>query len=235
MPSVYIIGDCHSQFNFLNGLLNYTIDLNDPFLYYVIQVGDFGYFPKLGLNPGAALMIPDKCLGVYFVSGNHDDHSILKNFSWKDGPIELAPKLHYCPFGTVKTFGSSTFGFFGGALSPDMILRHPGFDYFENEEISQKEMDSLPESLFKTTFDYFISHTCPKSQLGKLVGKRDQYPDQSTDYLQKLWERMNVPPKNWVFGHFHVNNSWVDKGTRFTVLDQVSTLVKEECYIKVEV
>jgi hypothetical protein len=115
----------------------------------VLQVGDFGYWPKVefDLVAGQRVMWADWFLGEiswacdeYGVAewialdGNHDDHQSLQTVLRRqqpddDGMLRLSRTVRYSPRGNSFKLAGVSFGTLGGAASIDAYLEEWGVDF----------------------------------------------------------------------------------------------------------
>lgn len=202
---VLIVGDVHGFFKDFNNIINkYNPDL-------VVQVGDLGYFPKfLSSN----LNNLTKEYPIVFCDGNHEDHESLQNL--EDGII--TSNLTYMHRGKILNINGYNFMFMGGAASIDKNQRIPMVDWFPQEELSLKDVMTLNEN---SKVDCMISHTAP---IEFHLNLEFDFKDGSRNILSELLKLYK--PKEWYFGHFHMNVSGVyvhDDGsiTNWRCLDKV--------------
>jgi hypothetical protein len=186
----------------------------------IIQVGDFGYWPKfndkttLGDKIYTARGIKKtkwyQCgmkmqdTKLFWCDGNHEDHWSLKQLRTDrsdDIIYEVCTNVFYVPRMTVlKTTDNKNILFVGGANSIDKQYRTIGVDWFPSEVITQKDLYNLPDC----TIDIVISHTCPREFLHEIL-KQDfrKFNDPCYDALSFILQ--TYKPDNWFFGHFHHN------------------------------
>lgn len=199
---ILIIGDTHAKFNYLKNI----IDAQKPDL--TIQLGDFGFWPN---DPTFKQLSSIKDYNILFIDGNHEDHESLKKF-------ENVDNLKYMKRGSVYQLNDGRKCLFmGGANSIDKDIRTPGFDWFPEETIKDKDI-VLDNNL---TIDIVFSHTCPESFLydfKNMPFKIDE-KDPSRKYLQIILEYYK--PSLWYFGHFHTYQTGKYKSTKWTCLNQI--------------
>lgn len=230
--SLYILGDVHGQWNFLNHFLWYTLDLNESSAYTVVQLGDFGYFPKLGMDPASCVNVPKNCQ-LFFIAGNHDDHSILKKLPTNE-PTKIGERLYYVPFGYTLEVENKRILCLGGGHSPDKGLRHEGYDWFPNEDIQDEEYLSL-------TYDkkpsLVVSHSTPDFLTPKLIKTgQEVIRDKTSFYLGKIFKNLyeaGKAPKNWYAGHFHMRKDFEYRGTEFHIINEIQTVFHNEFFEKI--
>lgn len=200
---VMVVGDLHGEWSHLNKLINHR----NPD--YILQVGDFGYWPhfhnKKGLVKdkkfnqfGIKNLQNNKLAKIFWIAGNHENHSDLKCITDYE-PIEIQDGITYCPFGTVIEVNGYSILMAGGAESTDKENRTEGLDWWKDEIISQDDMDNLPDC----NIDIVISHTIPRFFFNNCgwdwLAERKRDP--STFALQLIFEKYR--PKQWLSGHFH--------------------------------
>jgi hypothetical protein len=116
---VLIAGGAHGNTASVEGLVGTAAEQGCPI---VIQVGDFGYFPDHPEGPRFLTAVDTACsrdgVELWFIDGNHDDHSALAEHRERDTPVALTEDVIYIPRGALA-LGCITFGFLGGAFSVD--------------------------------------------------------------------------------------------------------------------
>lgn len=221
---VLVTGDIHADFNHLNTLIN---DKNPDLL---LACGDFGYWPKeflkdedtsiysysIGSRKRKIKPMPQlsdikiQKSQIRFCDGNHENHWALGALT----NLEIVPNIFYQPRGSIYTLPDGrNILFFGGADSIDKNLRTVGYDWFPEENISQKDMFNLPDC----KIDIIISHTCPTEFLPSLTKcKGISFTKGRDSNCEALSQILNIyKPKLWYFGHWHVNCTDFIKDCRF--------------------
>ena len=200
--NILVIGDTHGRWELLNKHIfneNINVDI-------ILQVGDFGFWP--GLPKCNLSRINNGDTKIYFCDGNHEDFHALNSLENN----EVSENIFYMKRGsTLKLPDGRNVLFMGGAHSIDMEWRTPGFDWFPEETIHDKDMENLPEE----KIDILISHTCSTELYGNMAGAYNIY-DPSRFYLSKIIELYS--PKLWFFGHWHRYNEGVLHDTKWTCL-----------------
>ena len=122
----------------------------------VLQCGDFGYFPreqrfKVGtltpdypFNPIGKVSSP---VPIHWCDGNHEDHASLAPFkSYQPTGHQIARNVIYQERGSTLTLpdGRKVL-FMGGADSTDKGMRNEGLDWFNEELITEKDFENLPD------------------------------------------------------------------------------------------
>lgn len=136
--------------------------------------------------------------------GNHDDYAYL-----------------HCPH-SLSDFGSinNEIGFVRGAESIDKVKRTIGYDYWEEEEINQKEEDTLLSWYEKLRPRIMLSHDAP------IIANKEMFDIENRSFtahlLQKMWEIHQ--PEFWIFGHHHKSITMHISSTAFICLGELETL-----------
>lgn len=183
---VLVVGDIHGKFRlFSNFLENKEYD-------YIFSCGDFGYWPE-HINICEELKLPENTK-LYFCDGNHENHDTLKKLSNN----EICKNVFYMNRGSVLTINNTNILFFGGANSIDYKYRTPGYDWFPEENISEKDINNLPNN---TNIDIVISHTCPLETKLPIFTFTDKRTDSNRNYLSYILNKYK--PNLWFFGHWH--------------------------------
>jgi len=201
---IYVLGDTHGYWNLLNNFIN----KNQPDI--IFQCGDFGYwpaFPEFSLNK-----IKNKDTVIYWCPGNHEswiDLNLLKS-------NEVHPKIFYMKRGSTFLLPDGRrVLFMGGARSVDKHLRTPGYDWFPEEDISQKDLQDLPDE----KIDIVISHTCPMEFPVESKYDIRRMKDSNRQALSIILKKYQ--PKLWYFGHWHYYTSGFTNNCKWYCLDQI--------------
>lgn len=208
---ILIAGDVHAKFSRFGSLVVKSMDLGCKA---VIQVGDFGFWGSYMNDVTMDFPIP-----VYAIDGNHEDHKWLykqDKTKWEEG------NLFYMPRGSVKTFGSSTVAFVGGAMHVDR-KQHGSIDKCTTNYLLDKEEKEIAKKLNSTCkpVDLMVAHSCPHSigvgmmghpmfipmireYIVEALGKSQGHiTDCGEQVLLELWNDLEHKPLNWAYGHFH--------------------------------
>lgn len=162
-----------------------------------IQVGDFGF----------------QSAHAWHLDVVGDEHNIcFGNHDYM--PYVYMP--HSCSDWEVRDGGKIMI--IRGALSIDAFMREQGVDWFPNEEMSYKEMESCVATYEMFKPEIVISHTCPRNIKHKLFGLYDK-PCITEQGLQVMFN--SHQPKKWIFGHFHESIQQEVNGTLFQCLNEL--------------
>lgn len=160
-----------------------------------------------------------------WIDGNHENHDVLGNLDveerWGGKVSVLTDKCIYLHRGQVFTIDGITFLTMGGAYSVDKYRRVKGQSWWPQETITEADYNEAIKNLAKVNnkVDFVISHTCPSSALKMLEMRLPEYKvdywgpkanDPSCDWLEKI--RQVVDTKHWVFGHYHVDETFESNG-----------------------
>jgi hypothetical protein len=205
MVKLRIVGDIHGKFDAFCHLTLKDVR--------VFQLGDFG----LGFGPAPK----DFGDNVKFIRGNHDspqECQAHKNYAGEFG---------YWP--EFKLF------FMGGAFSIDHAWRrsamkqlHYPLIWWPDEELSVEQLEEAKKLYLEYKPEVVVTHDCPslvsRILLGELlIGFRPEklVRTRTGDVLQSMFALHQ--PKQWFFGHYHVDKTFTVEGTEFVCLNELST------------
>lgn len=198
---IMFVGDVHGEFEALKFIINEKNKENK--IDAVIVCGDYGIWNDFKIDNVPKCYDLNLDIPVYFVDGNHDNHSELDKY--EKGKIHnVIGNLFYCSFGSTLTIANYTYLFCGGALSIDKHLRKEGVSWWPTECINEDDMNYLPNC----RVDAVVSHTAPFEICRKICenefwsyNSKKLHNDPSSKFLDKILEQYN--PYNWYFGHWH--------------------------------
>jgi len=177
---------------------------------YSVQVGDMG-FNYTPLNK-----LDSNC--HKFIGGNHDNYD-----HYHSVPHSLGD------YGECD-LGSFNFFFIRGAKSPDWKQRTEGVDWWRKEELDyQTGLDAL-EAYKDVKPRIMISHDCPAS-VTPFISSLTSYDYERTfdeplrsSSTQVLLEGCFYAhqPEIWLFGHYHINQTYEKDGTLFVCLGELN-------------
>lgn len=213
---ILIVGDLHGDWGKLNQLL--TVKKPDI----VLQVGDFGWWPQMEIETTNAWSnawsnkkkwnlngIKTKS-PIYWCDGNHEEFPYLNNLQ-NNKIHKMYDNVFYCSRGsTLELPDGRIILFAGGADSYDKNLRTPGYDWFPEENITNKQLDKM---LSYDKIDIIISHTCP-SEFDIYDGADE---DKNRFALDEILYKYD--PSSWFFGHWHREKSGIYNKTKWTGLN----------------
>ena len=190
---MWLIGDVHGDWG---GYLDIIEEFDES-----VQLGDLGIgFPEYEKHWQENHM---------FIRGNHDSPELCRSHN------------NY-----LGEFGEYQGLFFiSGAFSIDYEWRKKYNQmsdqkvWWEDEELSNKDMESALEMYCDTKPNIVISHDAPAIARQKIVGKSNkQYRNRTSDSLMMEMLKCHYP-ELWVFGHYHCSARFTIKRTRFVCLN----------------
>lgn len=195
-----------------------------------IQVGDFGFWPRLYPNREWSFDADCPC---YFIDGNHEDHEILSKLNIPGWTMEKIPQGWIRTMNTwsYKPRGSIENGilYIGGASSINKEYLTPGLNWFPEENISWRQEKMILENIENygpENIHTVISHDCPTAFVMEeacTYGDGLEIHDNNRKFLQKVLYRAR--PENWFFGHYHASLSGVHEEehfqTKWKCIDQI--------------
>jgi len=189
----------------------------------LIQVGDFGFWPR---EPQLAVWDREFNHPCLWIDGNHEDFWTLNKRdeeNWGFDPYHTPPGLDkwkgllerwtYLPRGTIL----DGVLFIGGAKSIDKLYRTHGLDWFPEENISYPEMTQILEGIEAygpENIHTIITHEAAEGfdvrEACKLTGGK-LFIDSNMRFLLEVLQQ--VKPERWFFGHYHMAMRGVDPDT----------------------
>lgn len=217
--NILVVGDVHMDFSSLNKLIN----KKQPSI--ILQCGDFGYWPRMKQKKNKKPPSPkvSSSCKLYWCDGNHEDFESLLHRSTD----ELWPNVIYKPRGSTLTLPDGRIVLFmGGALSVDKQWRTNRINWFEEEEITAKDVEAIGNIQH---VDIVISHTCPMEFVAidewadshTKISDKNFYKAKSHDFSRKALSHVfqTFHPKQWFFGHWHTYKTGITDGCQWMCLD----------------
>lgn len=190
-----IIGDIHADF------FTYQIMLHE--VEESVQVGDFGIGFKSDYWHETVNHFHREHSGHRFIRGNHDNPELCKSMTgWiTDG--------HY----------ENGMMFIGGAFSIDKHMRTPGVDWWEDEELSFSDLNSIIDEYERKKPKVVLTHDCPYEAAHELFfrsGRLTPLSDNNSRTAMALQSMFEIhQPDFWFFGHWHMTVSQKIGNTHF--------------------
>jgi Icc-related predicted phosphoesterase len=227
--STYIMGDTHGYFSYLNKFIN----RHNPD--YIIQCGDFGYYPDLIETQGAygetfrrfddkndfdLSQIKNHDTKIYWIPGNHEVWNNIEKYYKRNhiSPMEMKDSnIFYCPIGSSEIIDGKQYLFIGGASSYDKQLRTEGFDWFPEEDLTRDDFNFIMDNNHDKKIDVIISHTCPVEFNVGIYEPDDKINDYNRRILSEFLHHFK--PDYWFCGHWHKYKKGMYKNTEWTILD----------------
>lgn len=186
-----IIGDVHGKLNdYQNIIEKHSSDKS-------IQIGDFGF--KKEHDWHIENIDPEKHKILF---GNHDYYPYLNK------PHSL---------GNFAYLEEDNIFCIRGAYSIDQALRLQGHSWFDNEELTYSEFQTVLDYFESVSPDIVITHDCPDSIRKKFFGIYDK--SITSTGLQACLEIHQ--PKLWIFGHHHQSIKQTVENTEFVCLAEL--------------
>ncbi|SKT46662.1 metallophosphoesterase family protein [Mycobacteroides abscessus] len=182
----------------------------------ILHVGDFGfwtpsertYFYLLGINQ----MLTERGMVLFWVDGNHEDHSQLDECNVPGGiPTMFGDfdRIQHLPRGYRWDWWGLTFMALGGAHSVDRIVRREGVDWWPGEFLSPEQVEyaSRPGNV-----DVIIAHDAPRGVDIPGIGtetKGQYFPEPDLilagEHRAIVREIVDATdPALFIHGHYHV-------------------------------
>lgn len=183
-----LIGDIHGDFLAYQAIIDDVVES--------VQVGDFGVGFGEPYPSGVGL-------SHRFIRGNHDDRKVCREVpNWiLDGTVEFGP------------IGKRMY--IGGAWSIDWAHRTPGRDWWDDEELNQREFEEVCKLYEAEKPAVMITHDIPMRIREQVI--HNQFngigPTRTAFYLQEMLNYHQ--PKVWFHGHHHTSYVKELEGTTF--------------------
>lgn len=200
--NVMFLGDTHANVGFFTQAFHFAAENDIP---YIIQVGDFGYWPRGDHGKHFLEEVSDMSMAhglpIFFVDGNHEDHDHLNHAA--DEPTMVAPQVYHLPRGSILRLGSSNILAFGGAVSVDRHMRSAGLTWFDTETASFDQQARVLSH--EEPIDIIVAHDIPSGvdlQLTYPVTEKvDRECRNHRSFCLSLLDYYK--PRLWVGGHYH--------------------------------
>jgi hypothetical protein len=203
--NVLLLGDSHGNHSFVHGALRWS---RDNRVDVVIQVGDFGYWPKhksgQGFLKGVGQSSIDMGVDLYFMDGNHEDHDELDLLQARhpDAQFMRVSKRQGAPIfirrGHTWEWDGMTFGSFGGAFSIDRARRTKHVSWFPQEMPDP----SLVAGMGKV--DVLLTHDAPVVPAPYLASGAFVRDPTSEESQRTVYDALVATQPDWlVHGHWH--------------------------------
>jgi hypothetical protein len=180
----------------------------------IFQVGDFGWWPRIAMNDGFRAMAQRAPVPLWWIDGNHEDHARLEADIEKaggpraDGLVGLGGNLSFVPRGSRFDFDGVSVVACGGAHSIDRRARTPGVDWFDEEHITD---DDVERCVAGGHADVFICHDAPAGWTIPNLPSEHGLPSLWHVELPECWDHRRrvgrvmdgVTPNLVVHGHYH--------------------------------
>lgn len=224
---VLLLGDSHCD----AAHIDFAFDKAEEFdCDTVFVVGDFGWWSNFKQGHDflryCALRARRAEIPLYWLDGNHEYHPDILGWideSGRDGFIELDRHLFYSPRGNAWEWGGVRFMSLGGAFSIDRSFRDEGIDWFEDEMITEEDVEYCIEN---GPVDVLLTHDAPlcvdmfaqMAAAGRRMLKNEVNTIANRERIQRVVNANT--PKVVVHGHWHLQyTDRPDKGLKVIGLD----------------
>lgn len=211
MSRIFVTGDVHQSID-IHKLSSSVFKVGKELTKndILIVLGDAGFVFSYGQKASGEEKfwrnwISEKPWTTFCTMGNHEAYSFIKDFpivEFHGAPaIKITDSLFYEVRGEIYTFDNKTFLSLGGADSTDIGWRRKGVSWWEEETITQEQIDKVLENLkqYDNKVDYLLTHT-GGSEVCRNLGFE---PRQSDLMLDKVLEKIDY--KHRYCGHYHVD------------------------------
>lgn len=192
MPKITIVGNVHSQINvYLEKIKKFPR---------TIQIGDMGVgFP--------GVFLPHLGIDHQWFRGNHD---------WPE-----KCRQHPDYLGDYGYLPEDRLFWVAGAASIDRESRIRGLSWWEDEQLSYQDLKEVIDEYERVKPEFVLSHEAPRragaNLLYDLIGpyfaaKGGCLESRTSIALQAMFEIHQ--PREWVFGHYHVDKTFFVQGAR---------------------
>lgn len=210
---VFIKGDCHGSFGFLDNFCFKANTTKDDIL---IILGDAGINYNLNMKD---IILKEKIknypITLFCIHGNHEERPYnIPSYKEKEmfGGIVYVedeyPNIIFAKDGENYKIGGHYYFVLGGAYSVDKNYRLArGWNWFESEQPDDKIKKYVQEQirLYDGKFDIILSHTAPLKYepVEMFLPMIDQSKvDKTTEkWLNKIEDEIDY--NMWYFGHYH--------------------------------
>lgn len=215
---IMLLGDSHGDDNFIRGALIWA---QAHGIERVLQVGDFGYWPKFDsgqrfLKACGEISI-ETGVDLYFLDGNHEDHDELNALQARHPGSNFmrASKRQGAPIfirrGATWEWEGTRFGAFGGAYSVDRGARTKFHSWFPQEMPDRSKIAELGK------VDVLLTHDSPVVPEPYLISGQFVRNEESAKSQEAVYDAlMSSQPDLLIHGHWHV--SWRGQVHGATVL-----------------
>ena len=141
-----VAGDLHAAQSWFENLVYHA---REQRCQAILQLGDRGYWPRIKRYDDFLRSLPRQLEGagldLYFVEGNHEDLDALFDTDFPQvGPFrKIEERVYHLPRGAQWSWHGLRFVSVGGGYSLDKNLRIPGYDWFERETLSKRELHAI--------------------------------------------------------------------------------------------
>lgn len=159
-------------------------------------------------------------------------HNMSRDHKWFRGNHDCPEKCRKSPnyLGDYGFLPEDSLFWLAGAFSIDRMCRTVGISWWDDEELSYSELSKAIQLYEQSKPKFVTSHEAP-SKAAKMMlrdlslevfsDKVNCSMSRTAEALQEMFDRHQ--PKEWIFGHYHVDKSFEFQGTKFTCVNELST------------
>ena len=111
-----ILGDTHAN---IYATVDAILACESLDVHNIFQLGDFGYWEHAYLGKRFLNEVNNELktrdIKLYFIDGNHENHSMLRGYPDLGGYSEIRSEIVYLHRGSIHKFGDKTVACLGGA------------------------------------------------------------------------------------------------------------------------
>jgi hypothetical protein len=233
-----VVGDIHGRIGLLAPIFE---AFQQHGIRDVFQLGDFGLPDrKPDHDDLMTTYLKDLAarhdINLRALRGNHEHGRLLRERQDAEGWVRTAPHVAVAPRIAVATSPSARIAIVGGAGSVDRNWRYPGVNFFEDEVLSQDELDALVADA-ANSIDLVLAHDAPGAHGGTELSRRLALTSGRwliddlayAQYANLIWTRAIAAiahPESMtsISGHMHFRHDAVEtihgKRIRTVVLDR---------------
>jgi len=221
---LYVIGDLHGGYDrsmkYLN-TKNFKEQKNLTKDDTLVQLGDFGFlwsYERTKEEDYWFNWLADKNFSTLVILGNHENYDlveklpIINKFNGRVRELKLKKNsIYFGITGEIYNIDGYNILCINGAESTDKQYRIIGETWWEQEKITQKEIDYTLDNLNKfynegKSIDYIFSHTMPSKFMDKFIPKKSyalgKFNCKNALFLDYIWDNY-TPNIGLHCGHLH--------------------------------
>lgn len=204
------VGDVHARFSDFERIVTCALNRSPVKIDQVVQVGDFGFFPRLHFQKYPESSLP---VEVKWIDGNHEDFQSL----YLGEGLDLYAGATYIPRSTIE----NGVLYIGGGTSIDRAERKQGIDWFPEENITSADIRRLNDTLVDTPakVQVMVCHDTIWNEYRTVLARRFDGVDPNARLLEFVFHELH--PKLYIHGHHHRRLSYQVGRCRFECLDQI--------------
>ena len=204
---IYFSGDTHGLNDF-DKLVRLSKEKKHDRNYILIILGDCGVLFFKDEKTYSTYIKMYEALGftVLYIDGNHENFPLIASFPEVEvfgaKANQIGEHLYHIKRGEILNIDGYSFLCMGGATSIDKWMRIEGESWWEEENISESDMENAWRNLEKVDYKvgFVLTHCIDSSTV--FFGLHFAI-DNNTAKLEEIEARVDY--KMWLFGHYHVD------------------------------